>query len=233
MEEPSLIAQRAAECFSSGALSGKRVVITAGPTREAMDPVRYISNHSSGKMGFALAQAAVDAGAQTTLLAGPVALATPEHVTRIDVECADQMLQQSMALVAECDVFIACAAVADYRPAQQQAQKIKKQGESMTLELVRNPDIVATVAASGDGTFTVGFAAETTDVIAYARGKLENKGLDLIVANDVANQAIGFNSDDNAVTLVWPGGEQALPQARKSVIASQIIAKIAERCSSD
>ena len=233
MEEPAIIAERAAGCFSSGALAGKRVVITAGPTREAMDPVRYISNHSSGKMGFALAQAAVDAGAQTTLLAGPVALATPEHVTRIDVESADQMLLQSMALVAECDVFIACAAVADYRPAQQQAQKIKKQGESMTLELVRNPDIVATVAASGDGTFTVGFAAETTDVIAYARGKLENKGLDLIVANDVANPAIGFNSDDNAVTLVWPGGEQALPQARKSVIASQIIAKIAERCSSD
>jgi phosphopantothenoylcysteine decarboxylase/phosphopantothenate--cysteine ligase len=233
MEEPGIIAERAAACFSSGALAGKRVVITAGPTREAMDPVRYISNHSSGKMGFALAQAAVDAGAQTTLIAGPVALATPEHVTRIDVESADQMLQQSMLLVPECDVFIACAAVADYRPSQQQSQKIKKQGESMTLELVRNPDIVATVAGGGEGTFTVGFAAETTDVITYARGKLENKGLDLIVANDVANQAIGFNSDENAVTLVWPGGEQSLPQARKSIIASQIIAKIAERSASD
>ena len=233
MEEPSLIAQRAADCFTSGALAGKRVVITAGPTREALDPVRYISNHSSGKMGFALAQAAVDAGAQTTLVAGPVALATPDHVTRIDVDSADQMLQQSLELASECDIFIACAAVADYRPAQQQAQKIKKQGESMTLELVRNPDIVAAVANSGHDTFTVGFAAETTDVLDYARGKLQNKGLDLIVANDVANQAIGFNSDDNAVTLVWQGGEQALEQARKGVIASQIIAKIAQRYSND
>ncbi|MEP1593188.1 MAG: bifunctional phosphopantothenoylcysteine decarboxylase/phosphopantothenate--cysteine ligase CoaBC, partial [Halieaceae bacterium] len=233
MEEPSLIAQRAAECFTSAALSGKRVVITAGPTREAMDPVRYISNHSSGKMGFALAQAAVDAGAKTTLVAGPVTLATPEHVTRFDVESAEQMLQQSLALIPECDIFIACAAVADYRPAQQQTQKIKKQGEAITLELVRNPDIVAAVAGSAQNTFTVGFAAETTDVLDYARAKLQKKGLDLIVANDVANQAIGFNSDDNAVTLVWEDGEQTLPQARKNVIASQIIAKIAQRCSKD
>jgi phosphopantothenoylcysteine decarboxylase / phosphopantothenate---cysteine ligase len=233
MEQPSLIAQRAAECFTNGALAGKRVVITAGPTREALDPVRYISNHSSGKMGFALAQAAVDAGAKTTLVAGPVSLATPEHVTRIDVESADQMLQQSLELVAECDIFIACAAVADYRPVEQQAQKIKKQGELITLELVRNPDIVAAIADSGHDSFTVGFAAETTDVLAYARGKLEKKGLDLIVANDVANQAIGFNSDDNAVTLIWHDGEQKLPQARKTVIASQIIAKIAQRCSNN
>ncbi len=233
MEEPSLIADQAAALFSSGALAGKRVVITAGPTREALDPVRYISNHSSGKMGFALAQAAVDAGAQTTLIAGPVALATPEHATRIDVESAEDMLQRALELAQDCDIFIACAAVADYRPAQQQTQKIKKQGETIALELVRNPDIVASVAAEPGNRFTVGFAAETTDVLAYARGKLENKGLDMIVANDVSDADIGFNSDNNAVTLVWPGGEEVLPSARKSVIASQLIARIAERTSQD
>ncbi len=227
MEEPSMIAEYAASLFTSGALAGKRVVITAGPTREALDPVRYISNHSSGKMGYALAQAAVDAGAVTTVISGPVSLPTPEHVRRIDVVSAEDMLESCLEKLPECDVFIACAAVADYRPSEQQADKIKKGDQETTLALTRNPDIVATIASSSDQVFTVGFAAETRDVLEYARGKLEKKGLDLIVANDVSAAGIGFNSEDNAATLIWPDGEEPLPQARKHEIARQIIAKIA------
>jgi phosphopantothenoylcysteine decarboxylase/phosphopantothenate--cysteine ligase len=233
MEEPTEIANQAAAVFSDSALAGKRVVITAGPTREALDPVRYISNHSSGKMGYALAQAAADAGAITTLVSGPVSLSTPEHVKRLDVVSAQDMLECSLELLPACDIFIACAAVADYRPAQQHGEKIKKGEEHSTLALVRNPDIIATVTSSSENIFAVGFAAETQDVLTYARDKLERKGLDMIVANDVSEQAIGFNSDENAVTLIWPEGQQAVPQARKGVIAQQIIAKIAQLLPAD
>ena len=232
MEEPEAIADAASELFSSGLLDGKRIVITAGPTREALDPVRYISNHSSGKMGYALAQAAVDAGAATTLVSGPVNLAAPERVQRLDVASAQQMLDQCLKLLPDCDIFIACAAVADYRPAAVEQQKIKKGPEQITLELTRNPDIVAAVAASESRPFTVGFAAETNNVLAYARDKMQRKGLDMIVANDVADQSIGFNSDHNAVTVLWPDGEQALAQAGKGTIARLIVDLIARQIKS-
>jgi phosphopantothenoylcysteine decarboxylase/phosphopantothenate--cysteine ligase len=227
MEEPALIAERAATMFSRGLLEGKRILITAGPTREALDPVRYISNHSSGKMGFALAEAAVDAGAVTTVVCGPVSLQTPEHVHRLNVHSAVEMLDQCQELLKECDIFIACAAVADYRPASTEQQKIKKGAEHITLDLVRNPDIVATVAAANPRPFTVGFAAETHDVLAYAKGKMERKQLDMIIANDVSSHNIGFNSDENEVTVIWHGGEKSLERARKSAIARQIMALIA------
>jgi phosphopantothenoylcysteine decarboxylase/phosphopantothenate--cysteine ligase len=228
MLEPLDIAQRAAGVFRSRLLDGKRVLITAGPTREAIDPVRFISNHSSGKMGFALAEAAAAAGAQVTLVAGPVHLATPERVSRVDVESAQQMYDAVMARADACDVFIASAAVADYRPRAIADQKIKKQhSDVMTIELVRNPDIVASVAARDPHPFTVGFAAETRDVENYARDKLERKKLDMIVANDVATAGIGFNSDNNAVTVLWPGGEARFGERAKSVLARELIALIA------
>lgn len=227
MEQPAAIAQAAAALFSSGLLAGRRVVITAGPTREALDPVRYLSNHSSGKMGYALARAAADAGARTTLVSGPVHLPTPDHVHRIDVQSAQDMLRECLALAPECDIFIACAAVADYRPASVAGQKIKKGAATITLELQRNPDILATVSAAAGAPFTVGFAAETTDVLSYARGKLESKGLDMIVANDVSDTTIGFNSDNNAVTVLWHDGSRVLEQASKVAIARDLIALIA------
>lgn len=223
MLEPDQLAVRAAELFPSRRLDGKRVLITAGPTREAIDPVRYISNHSSGKMGFALAQAAVEAGAQVTLIAGPVALRTPERVTRVDVESAQQMFDAVMTRIAQCDVFIAAAAVADYRPVQAVSEKIKKQNAELTLTLVRNPDIVATVAQSRPKPFTVGFAAETQNVREYARDKLERKNLDLIVANNVAEPGIGFNSDNNAVTVLWRSGELEIGERSKTLLARELI----------
>ncbi len=229
MEEPAIIADATAALFSSGKLSGKRVVVTAGPTREALDPVRYLSNHSSGKMGYALARAAVEAGAQTTIISGPVALPTPDHATRIDIESAQQMFEQCMAHLAHCDVFIACAAVADYRPDTVALQKIKKSADTLTLKLVRNPDIVAAVAAHDPRPYTVGFAAETSEVLTYARDKLRRKGLDMIVANDVSGSEIGFNSEENAATVLWPGGETELARATKNNIARQIIQLLAER----
>ncbi|MFT6275622.1 MAG: phosphopantothenoylcysteine decarboxylase/phosphopantothenate--cysteine ligase [Halioglobus sp.] len=229
MEQPELIVARAAACFKSGILLGKRVIISAGPTREALDPVRYISNHSSGKMGFALARAAVDAGAKTVLVSGPVALKTPDHVSRIDVESAEQMLEQCSEQCKDADIFIACAAVADYRPAHIEGQKIKKGEEHISLALVRNPDIVATIAGSINRPFTVGFAAETNDVEAYAREKMAKKNLNMIVANDVSQRDIGFNSDDNEVSVLWQEGEKTLPLCSKEVIARQIIELIAQQ----
>jgi len=232
MEQPAVIAAAAAAQFETGLLAGKRVVITAGPTREALDPVRYISNHSSGKMGYALAQAAIDAGALTTLVSGPVNLEVPEHAHLVKVVSATEMLDQCLSLVPDCDIFIACAAVADYRPASIEQQKIKKGPEQITLQLVRNPDIVAAVAASEDRPFTVGFAAETNDLLAHAREKMTRKGLNMIVANDVSDKSIGFNSDNNEATVLWPGGEQALALTGKGSMARQIIQLIArELCS--
>lgn len=227
MEQPAVIAAAAAARFETGLLAGKRVVITAGPTREALDPVRYISNHSSGKMGYALAQAAIDAGALTTLVSGPVNLEVPEHARVVEVVSATQMLDQCLSLLPDCDIFIACAAVADYRPASVEQQKIKKGPEQITLQLVRNPDIVAAVAASEDRPFTVGFAAETNDLLANAREKMMRKGLNMIVANDVSDKSIGFNSDNNEATVLWPGGEQTLAMTGKGSMARQIIQLIA------
>ncbi|MCB1678586.1 MAG: bifunctional phosphopantothenoylcysteine decarboxylase/phosphopantothenate--cysteine ligase CoaBC [Halioglobus sp.] len=230
MEEPPVIAEAAARLFASGVLDGKRVVITAGPTREALDPVRYLSNHSSGKMGYALARAAAEAGARTTLVSGPVDLQAPDRVHTLPVTSAQQMLQQCLALARECDIFIACAAVADYRPAQIQQRKIKKGAQQTSLQLVRNPDILATVANLENSPFCVGFAAETNDLLAYARDKMQRKNLDMIVANDVSDPAVGFGSDDNEVTVLWRGGEAALARAGKNTIARQIVELIA-RCS--
>lgn len=231
MLEPDQLAAFAADLFPSRLLDGKHVVITAGPTREAIDPVRYISNHSSGKMGFALAQAAVDAGAQVTLIAGPVALATPERVQRIDVESAQQMFDTTLQYAPQCDVFIGAAAVADYRPSSSAAQKIKKQHDQqhdeMVLTLVRNPDIVAAVAQLYPKPFTVGFAAETQQVNEYARDKLARKNLDMIVANDVSAPGIGFNSDDNAVAVLWRDGEAEIGVRSKTLLARELVLLIA------
>jgi len=229
MEQPAVIAATAASLFANRLLDGKRVMITAGPTREALDPVRYISNHSSGKMGYALAQAAIDAGALTTLVSGPVTLAAPEHARIRQVESAQQMLEQCLELTAECDIFIACAAVADYRPTTIEARKIKKGPRQITLELERNPDIVAAVAACENRPFTVGFAAETNDLLAHARDKMERKGLDMIVANDVSDRSIGFNSDNNEATVLWAGGEQEMALTGKGSMARQLIQLIAKR----
>ncbi|MEM1152820.1 MAG: bifunctional phosphopantothenoylcysteine decarboxylase/phosphopantothenate--cysteine ligase CoaBC [Pseudomonadota bacterium] len=231
MEQPEIIAAAAAAQFESGALAGKKVVVTAGPTREALDPVRYISNHSSGKMGYALAQAAIDAGAITTLVSGPVSLQAPEHASKVSVGSAEEMLRECLSLLPECDVFIACAAVADYRPANCEEQKIKKSSEEISLVLTRNPDIVATVAASANRPFTVGFAAETQDLVTNARGKLARKALDMIVANDVSNRDIGFNSDSNAAVVIWPEGECSLEKMGKSAMARKVITLIASRLS--
>ncbi|ART63742.1 bifunctional phosphopantothenoylcysteine decarboxylase/phosphopantothenate--cysteine ligase CoaBC [Kushneria marisflavi] len=195
---------------ATGALAGQHVVITAGPTREAIDPVRYLSNHSSGKMGFALACAARDQGARVTLISGPVALATPEGVTRVDVVSAVEMLEAVNASLAECDIFIGCAAVADYRLAEVAEHKLKKVSGSpgLTLSLVENPDIIAAVTHRQSPPFTVGFAAETRELARHAHDKLVRKRLDLIVANDVAAPGLGFGADDNAAVLYYLDPDQ-------------------------
>lgn len=213
-----------------GRLAGRHVVITAGPTREPIDPVRYITNHSSGKMGYALAEAARAAGATVTLVSGPVNLTAPAGVQVVPVETAEEMLQAASAEVDKgADLFVATAAVADYRPASCADQKMKKSRESLSLELVRNPDTLATIAAREDAPFTVGFAAETTDVEHYATDKMKRKKLAMIVANDVSAPGIGFNSDNNAVTVFWPGGQQAIGPASKQEVAASLIGLIADR----
>ena len=230
MQDPAEIIQQAAEVFDYELLTGKHLVITAGPTREPIDPVRYLTNKSSGKMGFALAQAAAEAGARVTLIAGPVALDTPNRVNRIDVVRAEDMHEASHTAVAEgCDIYIATAAVADYRPTVTADHKIKKSTEEIHLTLVKNPDIIAAVASHAKRPFTVGFAAETQDVIEYAQGKLKSKKLDMIATNDVSGTNVGFNSDNNALTVIWPGGHKVLPLASKAQIAKQLIELIAIR----
>lgn len=230
MLEPYELAQLSATLFETGLLSGKKVVITAGPTQEAIDPVRYISNHSSGKMGFAVAAAAAEAGAQVTLITGPVYLATPDRVSRVDVVSAQDMYSASLDRAKNADIFIATAAVADYRMAEPAPEKIKKTAaEGMTIKLIKNPDIVAAIAQLSPKPFTVGFAAETQNLIAYAEKKIIDKNLDMIIANDVSRRDIGFNSDDNAVTAIWIGGNQVLPLANKRQIAKQLVDLISKR----
>ena len=229
MMEPELIATEVANMFESGALAGVSVVITAGPTREAIDPVRYISNHSSGKMGYALAAAARDAGARVTLISGPVNIPAPERVRMVNVTSALDMFNATKSELEHGQVFIASAAVADYRLASVAPQKVKKSTDTLTLELVKNPDIIAMVAAHVPHPFTVGFAAETQDVERYARGKLESKNLDIIIANDVSRSDIGFNSDDNAVSVFWPEGQQRFDTMNKHTLARELIALVADR----
>ncbi len=210
-------------------LVGRKVVITAGPTREPIDPVRYITNRSSGKMGFAVAAAAREAGANVVLVAGPVALPTPANIKRIDVETAEQMFERVHEEIADADVFIACAAVADYRPQTASAQKIKRSAAEMDLALVRSPDTLASVAALPKAPFTVGFAAETNDVAAHAREKLEKKRIDMIAANRVGPDC-GFDRETNALTVYWPGGgEAALGDGSKPMLARRLVELIAER----
>jgi phosphopantothenoylcysteine decarboxylase/phosphopantothenate--cysteine ligase len=207
--------------------AGRRVVITAGPTREALDPVRFLSNRSSGRMGFALAEAARDAGAAVVLVSGPTALPTPEGVTRIDVETALQMRDAVMAQM-PCDIFIGTAAVADYRPLEPAPGKIKKTADQLNLTLVKNPDILSEVAARLDRPFVVGFAAETEHVLEHARDKLVRKRLDLIAANRVG-EGLAFDQPDNALTVLWAGGQAELPQADKRQLARQLIELIDQR----
>ena len=211
-------------------LAGIKLMLTAGPTREALDPVRFISNHSSGKMGFSLAAAAAQLGAEVTLVSGPVTLATPAGVTRLEVESAAQMHATVMAHIAEQQIFIACAAVADYAPKTVAKQKIKKTADrdNMVIELVKNPDIVADVAALPNKPFTVGFAAETHDLAQYARDKLTRKGLDMIAANNVGLTDHGFNSDTNALSVFWSNGQTELELADKSALARQLLTLITE-----
>lgn len=229
MLEPVAIVDALRELFADGPLQGRKVVVTAGPTREAIDPVRYLGNRSSGKMGFAIAAALVRHGADVTLVAGPVGLPTPGGVERIDVESAADMLAAVDAAIAGSDIFVACAAVADFRPVNIAQHKIKKtDSPSLSLQLERNPDILATVAARQDAPFCVGFAAETDDVEGYARGKLEAKKLDMIAANQVG-ESLGFEADDNALLVLWPGGGRQLPQQPKSQLAVQLVDLIVER----
>ncbi|KOO56983.1 phosphopantothenoylcysteine decarboxylase [Rheinheimera sp. KL1] len=233
MLEPLQLVDLVLEHFAPKAqpLTGVSLVITAGPTREPIDPVRYISNHSSGKMGFALAEAAVQLGAQVTLIAGPVQLATPTGVKRLDVVTADQMYQVALEQATSASIFIGCAAVADYKVAQVATQKLKKTSDDSTsLTLVKNPDIIAAVAAlKSQRPFTVGFAAETQDVANYARQKLAKKKLDLICANDVSVQGQGFNSEHNALSVFWADGEQQFGLQAKTELAQQLLLLINER----
>jgi phosphopantothenoylcysteine decarboxylase / phosphopantothenate---cysteine ligase len=227
LEVPELVVALEA-VFATGTLAGVSVLVTAGPTREPLDPVRYLTNRSSGKMGYAVARAARESGARVTLVSGPTALEPPDGVECVSVETAQQMHDAVMARIAGAQVFVATAAVADYRPAAAATHKIKKDPGGRSLELEPNPDILAAVAALPDRPFTVGFAAETRDLERNARAKLMKKGLDLIAANDVSGGK-GFDAEDNTLTLIWPGGGTTLPQQSKERLARQLVAVIAER----
>nr|WP_278987427.1 bifunctional phosphopantothenoylcysteine decarboxylase/phosphopantothenate--cysteine ligase CoaBC [Plesiomonas shigelloides] len=228
MLEPAELCQRVSQHFAQQQdLAGIAVLITAGPTREALDPVRFISNHSSGKMGYAIAAAAAARGATVTLVSGPVNLPTPAGVKRIDVESALQMQSAVMTEVTHHQIFIACAAVADYRAACVAPEKIKKAGDEISLTLVKNPDIVAGVGAmTTQRPFVVGFAAETQNVEQYARDKLARKNLDLICANDVSLPGQGFNADQNALHLFWKDGQHSLALDSKAALGQQLMDNI-------
>jgi phosphopantothenoylcysteine decarboxylase/phosphopantothenate--cysteine ligase len=229
MLEPTELATRTAGLFESGVLDGLSVLITAGPTWEALDPVRGLTNKSSGKMGYAVAEAAAEAGAQVTLISGPVALTPPERITIVRVTSAQEMYDAVHARIGSAVIFIGIAAVADYRPASVAEQKIKKSAERLTIELVRNPDILASVAALKPAPFTVGFAAETEHLEAAARAKLAAKGVDLIAANLVGGPVGGFGVDENRLLLVDLAGSTELPLAPKSQLARALIQHIANK----
>ena len=232
MSEPEEIYQSVLAHFSKNQdLQGLNVTITAGPTREAIDPVRYISNHSSGKMGYSIAKAFVERGANVTLISGPVNLPTPDNVERIDVQSALEMEQQAVKFAQKSAIFIGCAAVADYRMAEVSNQKIKKTDDSdeLTLKLVKNPDIIANVANLAENRpFVVGFAAETQNVAEYAKSKLQRKNLDMICANDVSGGQV-FGQEQNSLHLFWKNGEKKLPLADKNKLAENLVHEIVER----
>ena len=235
MVDSEAIITRLSELFSTGSLSGLTVVITAGPTREALDPVRYLSNHSSGKMGYAIAAAAAEAGAKVILISGPVSLETPDRVTRISVESAADMEVAVKEHITAAEIFVATAAVADYRPVTVQQDKIKKKEHRLTLELEKNTDILAMVKADYAKIFCVGFAAETQDLENYARAKLKQKNVEMIAANLVGSAAAKtagtFNSDTNELNVYWQGGELKLELASKNKLARQLITLISQRFS--
>ncbi len=229
MMEPDEIAE---ELFiadpSNVALKGLKVVVSAGPTREKIDPVRFISNRSSGKMGYAVAEAARDAGADVILVSGPVQIAPPRGIRRIDVESAEQMLSAVQRAIVDADIFVSAAAVSDYRCCEVACEKIKKTSDTMTLSLARAPDVLATVGKSTSPPFLVGFAAETENVERNALAKLSGKNLDMIAANKVGD-GLAFDKDDNALTLYWQGGKRELSLTSKAALARQLIDVIAER----
>jgi len=227
MEQPDTIIEQACGMFSTGLLQGKKVVITAGPTREALDPVRYISNHSSGKMGYALATAAADAGANVVLISGPVNLLVPDRCQHISVVSANDMLVASLECAKTADIFIATAAVADYRAVSISENKIKSDDKVLTINFEKNPDIIRTVAAAHKSAFMVGFAAESTDVENYAKGKLKTKALDAIIANDISRSDIGFNSDDNEVSWIDADSSITFSKRSKAQLSRDLIAQIA------
>ncbi|QIW16789.1 bifunctional phosphopantothenoylcysteine decarboxylase/phosphopantothenate synthase [Pasteurellaceae bacterium RH1A] len=232
MAEPSEIFEAVCKHFQGKQdLAHLHIAITAGGTREAIDPVRYISNHSSGKMGYAIASAFAKRGAKVSLISGPTNLATPAHVDRFDVVSAQEMLQKAEEIAPLADIFIGCAAVADYRVAEVADQKIKKTDDNgeLTLKLVKNPDIIASIAAmETNRPFVVGFAAETQNVADYAKAKRERKNLDLICANDVSGGQV-FNADQNALQLFWHNGEKALPLMSKEKLAEVLVEEIISR----
>ncbi|MGI9279507.1 MAG: bifunctional phosphopantothenoylcysteine decarboxylase/phosphopantothenate--cysteine ligase CoaBC [Endozoicomonas sp.] len=233
MLDPELIAQHTAEMFVHDLLSGLNILITAGPTQEALDPVRFISNHSSGKMAYALATAAMESGASVKLISGPVALETPDRVERIDVISARDMHQAVLENMEGVDIFIGCAAVCDYRPVEIQKDKIKKNpdnpSETLEIRLVKNPDIISSVSELDERPFVIGFAAETQNVLGYAADKLRRKKLNLIVANDVSDGDIGFSSDNNEVTVLGEDFEEPMPRASKKVLSRKILKIVAHR----
>ena len=224
---PAELVAALSDMFNTGALAGRRVLVTAGPTREAIDPVRYLSNRSSGRMGYAVAAAAAEAGADVLLISGPVSLATPARMRSIAVESAAEMHAAVMNEITDIDIFISVAAVADYRPQTIAAQKLKKTAATLSLELTRNPDILADVAALPVAPFTVGFAAETQAIDRHARDKLREKNIDMIAANNVGDQQ-GFDREDNALHVIWAQGQQRLALTTKAKLARQLVAIIAE-----
>ncbi|MBT3059631.1 MAG: bifunctional phosphopantothenoylcysteine decarboxylase/phosphopantothenate--cysteine ligase CoaBC [Candidatus Thiodiazotropha sp.] len=229
MLEPEALCQQAVSYFGNGLLHGVKVLMTAGSTREPIDPVRFVGNRSSGKMGYALAQSMRDLGAEVTLISGPTSLPTPANIASIRVETAVEMHASVMEHVDSCDIFIAVAAVADYRPSLVAADKIKKNKEILTLNLVRNPDILAQVAALEHPPFTVGFAAETGQVEQYADEKRRRKQLNMIAANRVGSDEGGFESEQNALILLWQDAREELPMMAKSALAQRLAERIAEQ----
>lgn len=229
MVEPQQILDDIERLWVKGDLAQRKVVITAGPTREPLDPVRYLSNYSSGKMGYAVAAAAAVQGAAVILISGPVAMSAPRGVRVEPVQTAEQMAAAVAEHIVGTDIFIAAAAVADYRPIVRSAQKIKKSDNRMTLELERTPDILASVSSNNRATFIVGFAAETQDIQENAQKKRTAKALDMICVNDVARTDIGFNADDNELLVLWSGGERRISKASKDIVAKELIKLIVEQ----
>ena len=230
LQQPEKLVDQLLDIFECGLLAGKNVVLTAGPTQEKIDPVRYISNHSSGKMGYALASSLIEAGAKVTLISGPVSLECPKRCQLISVVSADDMLQAALVAAKDADIFISAAAVADYRVVEIAEQKIKKQDEHLSLELQKTTDIISTVASTYKQLYVVGFAAETENIESFAKDKLQRKKINAIVVNDVSRADIGFNADDNEVSWIDKHSCQALGKKSKTQLARDLVALIAAHC---